>query len=334
MSSSYSMRTMERSHSPSLKVRHATYKSQTDRSSCKGLHSHALLSFLVLSVSGVTFVGDGSVGATHTELTGSLAAVNGALSSLLFGPYSNFFGYASIEWHLSNDGSSLVNPTNGTLSIVVGSINIVPILVPLDPSGVLAGFTMTELTTSPSFPGVAVSDGSGTSQTIYKVTIQMFEGTLHLATDFGLTITTNTNSLMEFTCLPDALNAALASFTFKSSAYGAYGGNAGFVIVVANTFHKTSGFIQASITNVPALPQPIAGVLPPPVITGAVEAGRMEPGREPTGTDELHRADCDRHRWSMVHCLLGSTSHHLDDRPQPCGPVLRASVRRERWWSR
>ena len=216
---------------------------------------------------GVTFGGDGSVDAVHIEMSGSLASMNAALTSLLFYPDYNFFGYASIDWQLSNTGTYTAPNTKGVITIVVGSIDIVPVLTPLAKSGVLAGFEMMENTVSASFDGVAVTDGKATSQTIYQVTIQSFEGSLNLATTTGLTFTTQTANLVVFTCLPDAMNPALASFTFSSSAYGPYSGNAGFVISVLNTFHTTSGFIQGSITNKPNQPKTVAGVLPAPVIS-------------------------------------------------------------------
>ena len=193
--------------------------------------------------------------------------MNAVLASILFGPNYNFFGYAKIQWSLTSTGAHPVPRTNGTISIVVGSYTILPQLVPLATDGVLAGFEMNELTTSPSFPGVQINDAARTEQTVYNINIQSFEGKLNLPTEHGLTFKEQSASRTIFEGLPNDVAAALASFTFTSSAYGAYQGNAGFIIVVTNTFHKTTGFIQGSITNKAVVMQPIAGALNAPTIT-------------------------------------------------------------------
>ena len=234
-------------------------------------HSFILLCILyILLTLGVTFVGD-SVYAYHIEMHGSLPAINKVLESILFGPNMNFFGYAAIDWKLSNVGAATVHPTNGTLTITVGAVEVLPILVPISSTGVLAGFKMTELTTSEPFAGITVTDGKQTSQTIYSITIQSFEGKLIVGDRTDLEFETETDAKQVFTCLPDAMNRALASFTFKSAAYST--GNAGFVISVTNTFHQTNGFIQGSIQNEPATMSPVDGALPPPSISDITASG-------------------------------------------------------------
>jgi len=212
---------------------------------------------------GVTFTGP-SVNAVQVELVGSLTNVNAALSTLLFGPYFNFYGYAFIHWQLSNHGPIPVPPTNGTITIVVGSYSLAPSLVPLSDDGVLADFDMNENSVSKEFAGVAINDPAQTAQTIYKVSIQGFEGALNLASEVGLTFDTDSKpEKLLFECLPEHCATALASFTFSTSSFGPYQGNAGFIIVVTNTFHKSTGFIQGVIRNHATHRDPIPGALAP-----------------------------------------------------------------------
>jgi len=218
-------------------------------------------------VEGVEFSGP-TMRTSNITLIGPLDAVNRVLTSLLFHPNYNFFGTTYIYWTLTNvEGEKQLPTTNGQIAIVVGSYNPKPILLPLASDGILAGFTMKEQTTSPVFPGVHVSDAAGTSQTRYKIEIQSFEGKLNLLTQEGIDLKEETATKWSFEANFDSMNHVLANFSFTSTAYSdTYQGHAGFIIVVTNLVHGSSGFISAEITNQPSTPQPIHDALPPPSV--------------------------------------------------------------------
>jgi len=212
---------------------------------------------------GVTFTGS-TVNAIETRMVGSLASVNGVLSTLMFAPYANFYGYALLHWQLKNHGSTAVPVTNGTITIVVGSYTLAPSLIPLADDGVLADFDMNENSVSPVFPGVSINDPAQTSETYYKFSIQGFEGHLNLASETEIDfLEGSVPEKLIFECLPDACNAALREFTFTTTAFGPFQGNAGFIIVVTNTFHKTTGFVQGVIRNHATHREPVPGALAP-----------------------------------------------------------------------
>ncbi|HEY9906748.1 MAG TPA: Ig-like domain-containing protein, partial [Thermosynechococcaceae cyanobacterium] len=168
----------------------------------------------VTSTTGVTFSGTGNQGSS-VIFSGTLLAINAALSSLSYRGNLNFSGSDSLTIDVSdngNTGSGIALNDRRTIALDVLAFNSPPVIaLPTAPA--------VNTATSAAIPGISISDpdaGSGNA----LVTIAAVDGVLTVQPSPNVTFlqgTTPTGSRLTFEGTLTAINQTLASLVYRSN---------------------------------------------------------------------------------------------------------------------
>ncbi len=166
------------------------------------------------STTGLSFTsGNGSPNASLI-FSGTLAAINSALSTLLYQGNANFSGADSISINVNDNGNTgfgIPLSDSKTIAVTVLGVNQAPVIqVPLAPS--------TTANTNLTIVGVSISDpdAAGGNET---VTIAAANGVLSLPSNTGLTFLQGTgdqNNRLTFRGTLAAINTAIGNLVYRS----------------------------------------------------------------------------------------------------------------------
>ncbi|MBW4471648.1 MAG: tandem-95 repeat protein, partial [Stenomitos rutilans HA7619-LM2] len=167
------------------------------------------------STTGLSFTsGNGSTPSTSLIFSGTLAAINSALSTLIYQGNANFSGADSISLNVNDNGNTgfgIPLSDSKTIALTVLGVNQAPVIqVPLAPS--------TTANTNLTITGVSISDldAAGGNET---VTIAAANGVLSLPSNAGLTFTQGTgnqNNRVTFQGTLAAINTAIGNLVYRS----------------------------------------------------------------------------------------------------------------------
>jgi PKD repeat protein len=188
---------------------------------------------------GLTFsAGDGLLDTTMT-FSGTIAAVNAALTNLRYTPFANFTGAASLSITTSDLGQTGTGGTltdTDTIAITVTAVNDAPVNTVPGPQTVTAG--MTKVFSIGNGNAISTSDVDAGSGAV-RVTLTATGGTLTLAGTSGLTFVSGdgtNDAAMTFDGALTAVNAALNGLSYAAGAAGA-----GTVTIVVDDRGLTGG---------------------------------------------------------------------------------------------
>ncbi|MBW4695517.1 MAG: tandem-95 repeat protein [Lyngbya sp. HA4199-MV5] len=167
------------------------------------------------STTGLSFTsGNGTTPSTTLIFSGTLAAVNSALSTLIYRGNANFSGTDSISLNVNDNGNTgfgIPLSDSKTIALTVLGVNQAPVIqVPLAPS--------TTANTNLTITGVSISDPDAAGGT-ETVTIAAANGVLSLPSNTGLTFTQGTgnqNNRVTFQGTLAAINTAIGNLVYRS----------------------------------------------------------------------------------------------------------------------
>ncbi|XGV98850.1 MAG: Ig-like domain-containing protein [Leptolyngbya sp. BL-A-14] len=212
------------------------------------------------STTGLSFTnGNGSTPSTSLIFSGTLAAVNSALSTLLYQGTTNFSGADLISINVNDNGNTgfgIPLSDSKTIALTVLGVNQAPVIqVPLAPSATV--------NTNLTITGISISDpdAAGSNET---VTIVAANGVLSLPSNTGLTFTQGTgvqNSRITFQGTLAAINTAIGNLVYRS-----YPGFTGFDSITISVNDQGNTGIGTALSDTKTMFVNVGGAVSNPPI--------------------------------------------------------------------